>query len=501
MISLSRLLAFAGLAVSLAECSGLVAPAYQGVPATVNDPPDFNGTSTDSSSITSTALQVDQKAGATGDAPPDQPVANTTVTAVDGNLVNATIPTPASRRDLDARGSESHLTRRNNSNYELVFWGTGTGPNDRDAAIEGTAYLTYTVVSNTTYDIDDCLAFCDSVEDCVFANLYYEFNNPLLDFVFSQKSNLKCALYADVHSAAEKTNFGGQALEPSPAPLNFIQQSSGWAAKSLVDPTTPPGYTQTFGPTGGANNAPGYMGFAFIDKYDVQACADLCDTRGADPVGGACEYFNIWRATVNGIPTTYTCSMYFIPSDNSTAVNFGQGDLLVTESRGYKRNNLIVDGGFEGYTCGTSAEVPFCFTPGYSAWQGTSSPNGNLDASIFNFEPYAHTGNAVALLGSAYGSDDLPGTLAPTAPIATEAGQSYTLQFFQSSFYSGEEAEAPATLEIIWNGESVDTIHPGFSQWTPYQYTVVAQGNDLLQFKGGAAPAYVFIDDVSLFPL
>lgn len=186
MISLSRLLAFTGLAVSLAgtftnpffldtgqcsylfplECSGLVAPAYQGVPATVNDPLDFNGTSTDSSSITSTALQVDQKAGATGDVPPDQPVANTTVTAVDGNLVNATIPTPASRRDLDARGSESHLTRRNNSNYELVFWGTGTGPNDRDAAIEGTAYLTYTVVSNTTYDIDDCLAFCDSVEDC-----------------------------------------------------------------------------------------------------------------------------------------------------------------------------------------------------------------------------------------------------------------------------------------------------------------------------------------------
>jgi hypothetical protein len=51
------------------------------------------------------------------------------------------------------------------------------------------------------------------------------------------------------------------------------------------------------------------MGFAFIDKYDVNACAALCNTRGADRNGGACQYFNIWRALVNGVPTTYTCSM------------------------------------------------------------------------------------------------------------------------------------------------------------------------------------------------
>lgn len=50
------------------------------------------------------------------------------------------------------------------------------------------------------------------------------------------------------------------------------------------------------------------MGFAFIDRYDVDACAELCNTRGPDGSGGACQYFNIWRALVNGIPTTYTCS-------------------------------------------------------------------------------------------------------------------------------------------------------------------------------------------------
>jgi hypothetical protein len=502
MFSAAQFFIFADLAISLTECQGssLVAPAYQGAPATASDAAAFNGTSTDSSSISSTAHQVDQKSGAAADAPPDQPVTNTTVTALDGSIVNDTITTAAasSRRSLP----ESNLRRRNNSNYELVFWGTGTGFNDRDAAIEGTAYLTYTVVSNATYDIDDCLAFCDSVEDCVFANLYYEYWNPLLDFVFSQQSNLKCILYADIHDASEKTNFGGQQLYPTPGPLKYIQQSSGWAVKSPVDPPTPPGYELVFGPTDVANNAPGYMGFAFLDRYDVDACATLCNERGADPVGGACQYFNIWRALVDGVPTTYTCSMYYIPADESTAVNYGQNDLQVTESRGYKRKDIVVDGGFEGYTCTpNTGSIPFCFTESYSNWQGSSPAGGSNDASIFDYILYSRTGHSSALLGSAFNTDRLSGTLTPTASLATQAGQSYILQFFHSSIYAGQEAEASASVEVVWNGNTIDTIHPGFKDWTPEQYTVVAQGNDKLELEGGSAPAWVFIDDISLFEL
>jgi hypothetical protein len=87
--------------------------------------------------------------------------------------------------------------------------------------------------------------------------LYYELNNAGLDWVSGVGSNLKCAVYGDVHTAAEKTNFGGQQLEPPPAPLVYIQNSSGYASKTLVDPPTPEGYELTFGPTDGANNAPG----------------------------------------------------------------------------------------------------------------------------------------------------------------------------------------------------------------------------------------------------
>lgn len=99
----------------------------------------------------------------------------------------------------------------------------------------------------------------------VFANIYYELNNFLLDFAFSEHSNLKCALYADVHTAAEKTNFGGQQSERAPASLTFIQQSSGYSSKALVDVIDPPGYELVFGPTNGANNAPGvsFLPFGF----------------------------------------------------------------------------------------------------------------------------------------------------------------------------------------------------------------------------------------------
>jgi hypothetical protein len=93
----------------------------------------------------------------------------------------------------------------------------------------------------------------------VFANLYYEFNNDALDH--RESSNLKCAAYGDTHTAAEKTNWGGQQLEPPLAGLTYIQESTGWSSKILVDPDVPDGYELVFGPTTEANNARGVSFF------------------------------------------------------------------------------------------------------------------------------------------------------------------------------------------------------------------------------------------------
>lgn len=494
----TRLFAFAALAAALANAATLI---EQAQPASNPGALNLNGTNTDSDTIANTATTVDQKSGASSDdLPADHPPPPTTVTAVDGDITNQTI---SSRRELapirrvPGRFARSTPIRRDVDGFEQVFAGTGTGPTDRDGSVEGTAYLTFTTVNNSTYNVNDCVTWCLTwVPGCVFVNLYYEYNNPGLD---AGSSNLKCAAYADVHAAAEKTNTGGQQLYPAPGGLTYIQQSSGWAATSLEDPATPDGYSLVFGPTNGANNAPGYMGFAFLTKYDVQACADLCNTRGADANGGGCQYFNIWRAVVNGSPTTYTCSMYYVPSDASTAVNYGQGDLKVTFSRGYKRLSVIPDGGFESYFCPSQDPNDLCWTETDANWIGSSPPGGHWDALIFSHAAYAHSGHSVASFGSGDGSDSDSGTLVPAQTLNTVAGRTYSLQLFYNSNFNSGVDEANASLEIIWNGQTVSTIKAGNSPWTFYQFTVVAKGNDQLKFFGGSFPAYVFLDDINLF--
>ncbi|KAF8632774.1 hypothetical protein AX17_004761 [Amanita inopinata Kibby_2008] len=495
MCSLKRLLTVACFATAVAGSAlRIIPPAHQG--KSVSNKDQTRHPETDTNKIVSTVHIVHQKGGADSNAHPNQAPLRTSVTAVDGRVEHQAVP----RDDKEHSGHRKredgiNIEKRILPGYTQVFAGTGTGPDDRDAAIEGTAYLTYTVVPNSTYNVDACLEFCNRVPGCVFANLYYEVNNVLLDFVFSEHSNLKCAVYGDVHTAAEKTNKGGQQSYPPPAPLTYIQQSSGYALESLVEPPTPPGYQLIFGPTNGANNAPGYMGFAFITTYDVDACASLCNARNPDPVGGACQYFNIWRALVNGVPTTYTCAMYYLPNDQSTAVNYGQGDLQVTYSRGYRRISYLPDGGFEGY----NACAVFCFTTTYTNWIGTSHPHGVLDATIFKYMPYAHSGHSVGILGSADYHDRLPGTLSPRKTLKTVPGKQYVIAFFHESTFSGQRGEAKAFVKVMWNGKAVATIRPGYQPWTYYAFTVTAVGHDWLAFHGGKAPSWSFIDDVYVF--
>ncbi|KAJ6532113.1 hypothetical protein DFH09DRAFT_1408752 [Mycena vulgaris] len=466
-----RLLALAALRVS---ATALVPPAFQ-VNGTAPD--DTPAPTPDNAAIAETAGQVDQKSGPAVDAPPNADVPPTTVTAVDSTLTNTTVAGAASgptrRRDIGRFGKRQ-------PGFEKVFDGKPAG--EHDASIQGTAYLTYTVVNNATYNVQACLDWCAGIDGCVFVN----------------HSNLKCAAYGDIHTAAEKTNSGGQASYPQvgneTAPLTYITQSSGWGI-DYADPTTPDGYELVFGPTGGANNAPGYMGFAFLDKYDVDACAQLCNARGVDPNGGGCAYFNIWRAVVSGIPTTYTCSMYYRVADESTAVNFGQGDLVVTYSRGYARKSVLPDGGFEGF--GDSDCDGFCLTDSYANWIG-SSPAGGHDTTIFfDAAPFSHSGHSAALFGAIFNDNAQSGTLKPAKSLDTKAGVTYDIQCFMDGTFS-ETLESPAKLDIMWNGARVGGVS-GTSPWTFVHATVVAQGNDLLSFVGGQAPWWIYLDDCFVY--
>lgn len=200
----------------------------------------------------------------------------TAVTAVDGELLPPVSSTTSRRAFVPGA-----LDRRSPDKYTLVFNGTGTDPDDRDASIRGTGYLTFTTVDNSTYNIDACLSFCNSISTCgrllltvtsrsvvnenvpvvpVFVNLFYEHNNPELD---ATHSNLKCAAFSDTHTVVEKTDSGGKQLATKPTGPTYIQQSCGYSSGQLVEPETPEGYELVLGPTNGANNAPGVIFFDF----------------------------------------------------------------------------------------------------------------------------------------------------------------------------------------------------------------------------------------------
>lgn len=175
----------------------------------------------------------------------------------------------------------------------------------------------------------------------------------------------------------------------------------------------------------------------------------------------------------------------------------GQGDLKVSHSRGYRRKDFLADGGFELYT----ACSDFCYTEAYTEWRGSSPRGGYLDASIFHYAPYAHSGHGVGLLGSATGADSLPGNLTPNRRIHSVAGKTYEVGFFHSSVFSGPTGQKDTFVEVQWNGRVIGTLRPGYSPWKYYSFKATGTGSDALAFQGGKAPAWSFIDDVHVFLL
>ena len=118
---------------------------------------------------------------------------------------------------------------------------------------------------------------------------------------------------------------------------------------------------------------------------------------------------------------------------------------------------------------------------------------------IFFYQTYAHSGNGVAVLGAAAGADTLSSTLTPALPLQTVAGKMYKIYFFHASAFSGPSLERSTVVNVLWNGNVIATIQPGFSNWKLYSFQVTGAGNDVLAFQGGKAPAWSFIDDVSVF--
>jgi hypothetical protein len=121
---------------------------------------------TDFTTIQRTASIIDQKSGAVG--VPNQSIAAVSLTANDASILQTPtkIDVTLVRRDLKGRDVEQP-SRRAVTDYSQIFAGLGaasSAPND--GAIVGTAYLTYTTVANSTYNVNACLSWCSTVSGC-----------------------------------------------------------------------------------------------------------------------------------------------------------------------------------------------------------------------------------------------------------------------------------------------------------------------------------------------
>ncbi|CAO1633477.1 unnamed protein product [Sympodiomycopsis kandeliae] len=368
-------------------------------------------------------LNTNQTEGVPADAYPAEPVDATEVATNTSQVLDAPARRwfePARRwfEPVAVRGiNKGNVATRNilsarDRTYQVIYDGTDPANSAfAGAAVQAPAYLTYKVVSNTTsYAASkaDCLAFCTKTPSCASANLYYEFDNPLLDWVFSEKSNLKCALYGEIPTTNQMTNKGGQQLKPKGYPLNHIEKSSVFATTDPLDNVaTPAGYELTYGPVNAANNDPTYMTYKFLTQYDPTACGKICSSTPG------CVSFNIWRGVVAGDPRTYTCSLYRGVVTQDTAKNTGDAvnKVVVTYSRGYKNTaaanalaqcqssgaaqgvawSYIPKSDAETYQCGTNGgDVP---APGSASTANGLTTNGHLSATgnQFNdpsFNPY-----------------------------------------------------------------------------------------------------------------
>lgn len=183
-------------------------------------------------------------------------------------------------------------------------------------------------------------------------------------------------------------------------------------------------------------------------------------------------------------------------SDAAQATNEGSPDRRITNSRGFQRISLLPDGGFEDYKC--PSEEDLCFTDHASEWTAITASGNFTDAAIFFNKAYARSGNGVGILGEVSQRDNLPGILTPATPLQTVAGSQYKIALFHKSGF-GDDSYKYAFVDVRWNGNVAITIRPVSNAWTYYEGIVTAIGEDVLEFYGGNAPSWSFIDDISVF--
>ncbi|KAF4555200.1 GLEYA domain-containing protein 1 [Elsinoe fawcettii] len=188
--------------------------------------------------------------------------------------------------------------------------------------------LGYTQLAS--YDTAACAAICDSKDECVGFNIYFE-RNPL--YVPNNttcknptsRGSVACVPYGGMISADEAVNFGQWRDDF----MVLITGSNGYIKTPL------PASIQNFKdpkPLVGAINAyssPNLLDYRVMGSYSTQDCANFCQETTAKNRAAAissgqstyrpCNYFNTFNLAKNAWNYRYTYCVLYTDSDNAQA--------------------------------------------------------------------------------------------------------------------------------------------------------------------------------------
>jgi hypothetical protein len=138
---------------------------------------------------------------------------------------------------------------------------------------------------------------------------------------------------------------------------------------------------------------------------------------------------------------------------------------------------LIANGGFE--------------TGDFTGWTTYYTPSGS---DMYVGSNYPHSGLHQALFAASGQYDD-----SIMQSLTTVPGQSYKIDFWLAHPYTDSSNEFVA----IWDAIPLLSFTPAsYFGYTKYTFTKVATGTTtILQFAGRDAPAYFYLDDVSVQPI
>ncbi|OLN86962.1 hypothetical protein CCHL11_04527 [Colletotrichum chlorophyti] len=215
---------------------------------------------------------------------------------------------------------------------------------DLSGSAEGPGYLgLYTMQSFNTIE---CQQHCDAADSCYGFNVFMERNPSYTPSDTCENppsvTNFKCTLWGLPITPQTATNVGQWRNQFHVG----IRGSNGYV--KLAPPPPQDGFN---GPIefGGSTQAPySYMGVKFFSgPYDPSQCASACkattqydhDHPRADGTYDACNFFNSFILSEDGVPQGTYCAMYTQSWDKSYSTNVGQwrgSDYFsVSQSYGY----------------------------------------------------------------------------------------------------------------------------------------------------------------------